>query len=61
MVRNMVGFYGEEFSSSHTNPKPEDDPLSAVRDWLLNIFAATLHTECRFTIRNLTMNDNTVK
>jgi len=34
-------------------PKLEDHPLSAVRDCLFNIFAATLHTVGRSTIRSL--------
>jgi len=33
--------------------KLEDQPLSAVRDCLFNIFAATLHTGGRSSIRNL--------
>ena len=34
-------------------PKLEEHPLSAVRDCLFNIFAATLHTGGRSSIRNL--------
>jgi hypothetical protein len=30
-------------TNPHLDIKPEDHPLTAVRDWLLNIFAATLH------------------
>jgi hypothetical protein len=37
-------FYGEELLAPRPNPKLEDHPLSAVRDCLFNIFAATLHT-----------------
>ena len=33
-------------------PNLEDHPLSAVRDCLLNIFAATLHIGGRSSIRN---------
>jgi hypothetical protein len=33
-------------------PKLEDNPLSAVRDCLFNIFAGTLHIEGRSSIRN---------
>jgi len=40
------------FSPSQ-NPKLENHPLSAVRDWLFNIFAATLHTGGRSSIHNL--------
>jgi hypothetical protein len=43
MVRNMIRFYGEELLAPRPNPKLEDHPLSAIRDSLLNIFAATLH------------------
>jgi hypothetical protein len=41
-----VRFYGEEFLS----PKLEDHPLSAVRDFLFNVFAATLHIGSRSSI-----------
>ena len=34
-------------------PQLQDHPLSAVRDCLFNIFAATLHTGGRSSIRNL--------
>jgi len=34
-------------------PKLEDHTLSAVRDCLFNIFAATLHIEGNSSIRNL--------
>jgi hypothetical protein len=37
-------FYGEELSAPRQTPKLEDHPLSAVRDCLFNIFAATLRT-----------------
>jgi hypothetical protein len=36
-------FYGEELLATRSTPKLEDHPLSAVRDFLFNIFAATLH------------------
>jgi hypothetical protein len=52
MFRNKAGFYGEELSTPRPNPKREDHPLSAVRDYLFNIFAATLHIGGRFSIRN---------
>jgi hypothetical protein len=53
MFRNKASFYGQELSTPHTTPKPEDHPLSAVHDCLFNIFAATLHTGGRSSIRNL--------
>jgi hypothetical protein len=39
-------FYGEELLAPCPTSKLEDHPLSAVRDCLFNIFAATLHI-CR--------------
>ena len=36
-------FYGEELLPLRPSPKLEHHPLSAVRDCLFNIFAATLH------------------
>jgi hypothetical protein len=41
---NKLIFYGEELLASRPTPKLEDHPLSAVRDCLFNIFAASLHT-----------------
>jgi hypothetical protein len=43
MFRNMVIFYGEELLASRPTPKLEDHPLSRVRDFLFNVFAAILH------------------
>ena len=40
---NMLTVYRQELSAPRPNPKVEDHPLSAVRDCLFNIFAATLH------------------
>jgi hypothetical protein len=40
--RNKFIFYGEEFLVVRPIPKLEDRPLSAVRDCLVSIFAATL-------------------
>jgi hypothetical protein len=34
---------GEELLASHPTPKLEDYSFSAVRDYLLNAFATTLH------------------
>jgi hypothetical protein len=41
--RNKLIFYGEELLAPRPTPKLEDHPLSAIRDCLFNIFAATLH------------------
>jgi hypothetical protein len=40
--RSKVIFYGEELLAPRPTPKLEGHPLSAVRDCLFNIFAATL-------------------
>jgi hypothetical protein len=37
-------FYGEELLAPRPTPKLEGHPLSAVRDCLFNIFAATLYS-----------------
>ena len=39
--------------SASPNPKLEDHPLSAVRNCVFNLFAATLHIGSRSSIRNL--------
>jgi len=46
-------FYGEELLAPSPTPKLEAHPLSAVRNYLFNIFAATPHTAVRSSIRNL--------
>jgi hypothetical protein len=43
VFRNMVIFYGEELLAPRPNTKLEDHPLSAVRDCLFKVFAATIH------------------
>ena len=43
IFRNYVSFYGKVLSASRPTPKLEYDPLSAFRDCLFNIFAATVH------------------
>ena len=50
---NTIRFYREELLALRPTPKPEHHPLSAVRDCLFNIFAATLHTGGGSSIRNL--------
>jgi len=49
----MIRFYGEQLSAPRPTPKLEDHPLSAARDCLFNIFAATLHIGGRSSIRSL--------
>jgi hypothetical protein len=39
-------FYGEELLAPRPTPKLEDHPLSAIRDCLFNLFAATLLSVC---------------
>jgi hypothetical protein len=41
VFRNMVIFYDEELLAPRPTPKLEDHPLSAVRYFLFNVFAAT--------------------
>jgi hypothetical protein len=53
MSPNKASFYGEELSTPRPTPKLKVDPLSAVRDCLFNIFAATLHIGGGSFIRNL--------
>jgi len=53
MVRNRMRFYGKELLAPRPTAELEDHPLSAVRDCLFNIFAATVHIGCRSSIRNL--------
>ena len=53
MFRNKIRFNGEELLEIRPNPKVEDHPLSAVRDCLFNIFAATLHIGGHSSIRDL--------
>jgi len=41
-IRNNIRVYGKELLAPRPTPKVEDHNLSAVRDCLFNIFAATL-------------------
>ena len=45
MFRNMVLLYGQGLLASRPTSKLEDYLLSAARDCLFNIFAATLHPQ----------------
>jgi hypothetical protein len=49
----MLRFYGEQFLVPHPHPNLEDHTLSAVRDCLFNVLAATLHIGGLSFIRNL--------
>ena len=53
MVNNIIRSYSELLALRPTT-KLEDHPLSAVRDSLLNILAATLHIGGRSSVRKLT-------
>ena len=46
-------FYREGLLAPRPTAKLEDHPSSAVRDCLFNLFAATLNTVGRSSIRNL--------
>ena len=50
---NTMRFYGQQLLAPRPTPKLEDHPLLAVLDCLLNIFAVTLHTGGRTSIRKL--------
>jgi len=52
-VRNTIHFDREELLAPRPNLKLEDHPLSAFRDCIFDIFAATLHIGRRFSTRNL--------
>ena len=53
IFRNNTHFYGVKLLAPRKKPKLEDHPLSAVRDCLFNIFAATFYIGGRSSIRNL--------
>jgi len=55
MFRNKICFDREELLALHPTPKLEDHTLSAVRNFLFNIFSATLQIGGRSSIRNLRM------
>jgi hypothetical protein len=52
---NKICFYNEELLAPCTTPKLEEQTLSAVHDYLFNIFAATLHNDGCSSFRNLRM------
>jgi hypothetical protein len=53
VVRILVIFYCKDLLAPRPTPKLEDHSLSAVRDCLFNVFAATFHIGGRSSIRNL--------
>jgi hypothetical protein len=55
MFRKKVSFYIEELLARRRTFKLDNQILSAARDCLFNIFAATLHIGDRSSIRNLRM------
>jgi len=61
MFRDYDSFCGEELSEPRPTLKLEDHPLSAVRYYLFNIFAATLHIRGHSSIRNQRTRHDTVK
>jgi hypothetical protein len=60
MFRDYDSFYGQELSAPRPTLKLEDRPLSAVRDYLFNTFAATLHTRGHSSIHNTRTRYDTV-
>jgi len=46
-------FYGDELLAARPISKPDDHLLSAVRDCVFNIFAATIHIAGRSSVRSL--------
>ena len=48
-----MDFHEEALLAPRPTPKLEDHPLSAVRDYLFNLFAVILHIGGRSSIRNL--------
>ena len=61
MFLNRIHFYSEEFLALRPNPKLEKHPLSVVRNYLFNIFAAILHIGGLLSIRNLRMRHAAVR
>ena len=53
MVHKTTRFYDERLSAPRPTHKMGDHPLSAVRDFLFNIFAVTLQIGGRSSVRNL--------
>jgi hypothetical protein len=54
MLLNRIRVYGEELLAPRPILKLEDQPLSAVRSRLFNIFATTLYIRARSSVRNRT-------
>jgi hypothetical protein len=52
MFRNLVSKYDEELLATRPIPKLEDKPLSAVRNFSFNIFAATVYIGGHSSSRN---------
>jgi hypothetical protein len=53
MFCNYDSFYAKGLSATRPSSSVQDHPLSAARDCLFNIFAATVHIGGRSSIRNL--------
>jgi len=60
MIIIYSSYYGEGLTTPRSNFRLEDHPLSAVRDCLFNILAATLHIGGRYSIRNLSTHNAVV-
>jgi hypothetical protein len=48
MFRNIIIFYGKQLLAPRPTPQAGGPPLVAVRDCLLNVFAATFHNSRPF-------------
>ena len=57
---NKASYQYEVLLTHVPNIKLDDHPLSVLRVYLFNIFAATLHTGGRSSIRNLKTRRNVV-
>jgi len=53
LCEHFVTRYAWQRGIVSTSPKPQDYPVSAVRDCLFSIFAATFHMGSRSSFRNL--------
>jgi hypothetical protein len=50
VFRNKLIFYGEELLAPRPTPKLEDQPLSAIRDCLFNIFSSIRNQRTRHDV-----------
>jgi hypothetical protein len=53
IFRNKIRFYGVELLAPRPTTNLEDHPLSAIREFLINIFATTPHIGVRSSVQHL--------